>query len=383
VPSTIQQSQYLRNWNADALHVPSLDGLRAISILLVLLGHFLLPSNVSGVAGLGVTTFFFISGFLITRLMFSERQHLGRLDIGNFYFRRLLRLYPVIVASMGVCVAFAIYHGQSFDLIEIQSVFFYFTNYLVSSRELSPVPYTLPIASFWSLSVEEHFYLVFPAIFCLLKGRPRRIAQLAALTCLACLLLRCIYLTLWPEWIGTLATYWRSETRFDAIAFGVLLAALCEAKLGRKLIAVMIKPPIVITAATVLLLSFAYRNAFYQGTIRFTIQSAALFPLIACVVLSDTFSFANRILNLPLMIWIGKLSYSLYVWHIPVIFLLVGLVSTYVPQALQGFALFALSFVVAALSYYLVETPMMRLRKRYRPTQENIEKEIIVRPGPA
>src|SRR5947199_6345557 len=92
--------------------VQSLEGLRAISILLVLFGHFLLPPSVAGISGFGVTIFFFISGFLITRLLFAEIKANGDIDIKSFYLRRILRLYPVIVVSILLCVILASSRGQ-------------------------------------------------------------------------------------------------------------------------------------------------------------------------------------------------------------------------------------------------------------------------------
>ncbi len=204
-------------------NVPSLDGLRAFSILLVLFGHFLLPTKISGIGAFGVTVFFFISGFLITRLLFAEMKRTGRIAITHFYLRRLLRLYPALVVSITLCAALVIYRGQPLDAVELESVFLYFSNYLIAYREFHSSAYTLPIGALWSLSIEEHFYLLFPAIFIMFKGSPTRVAQIAIGICIACLGIRCFYLSLWPEWVGTLATYWRSETRFDSIAFGVLI----------------------------------------------------------------------------------------------------------------------------------------------------------------
>jgi peptidoglycan/LPS O-acetylase OafA/YrhL len=208
----------------------------------------------------------------------------GRIAVGKFYLRRLLRLYPVIVFAMALCIAFALLRVQRLAPLEIASVFFYFTNYLIAYRELHPAQVTLPIGVFWSLSVEEHFYLLFPAGFGFFRGNPIRIAQLAVAVCVLCLVIRCVYLLIWPEWIGTLATYWRSETRFDSIAFGVLMAAACELPRGRAIISSAIKPAIVIAAATAIVLSFAFRQPFYQSTFRFTIQSLALFPVIGSVI---------------------------------------------------------------------------------------------------
>jgi peptidoglycan/LPS O-acetylase OafA/YrhL len=348
----------------DLGRIPSLDGLRAISILLVLFGHFLLPANIRGIGAFGVTIFFFISGFLITRLLFAEMKRKGRISISAFYLRRILRLYPVIIAAVGVCTLFAVIRGDQLDPIELQSVFFYFTNYLVFYRDIHGIPLKLPIGPFWSLSVEEHFYLIFPGIFVLVQGRPKHVIQIAIATCIGCLALRCTYLLLWPEWIGTLATYWRSETRFDSIAFGVLLAAMCEMRMFNNVVAILAKPKFAIAATVALAASFVFRHPFYQDTFRFTIQGLSLLPIVACAVFSNQALHFRRLLNSSIMVWIGKLSYSLYIWHGAVIFMLAGFSYAYLPEPIHGTLYLIVSFIAAALSYYLLELPFMKLRHR-------------------
>ena len=146
-------------------YVPSLDGMRAFSIALVLFGHLLAPPMLAGIGGFGVTIFFFISGFLITRLLFVEINDTHRIAIGKFWLRRVLRLYPAVVVSITFMALLAVYRGEKLDTIELASVFFYFTNYLTASRELSNTPFMFPIGALWSLAVEEHFYLIFPLAF--------------------------------------------------------------------------------------------------------------------------------------------------------------------------------------------------------------------------
>lgn len=354
------------NLRANDGRVLSLDGLRAISILLVLFGHFLLPQSIRGIGAFGVTTFFFISGFLITRLLFNETKLHGSIDILRFYLRRLLRLYPVIVVSIAVCVVYAFFRGQRIDLVEIEAVFFYFTNYLVFDRELAHEPLFLPIGPFWSLAVEEHFYLAFPAIFVAAKGRATHVARIAIATCIICLALRCAYLLIWPSLVGTLATYWRSETRFDSIAFGVLLAALCELPGCRGFMKRLLGPKVALASVAALLASFAFREPFYQDTFRFTIQGLALLPIVGYLVFSEKPPLIHWLLNCPFAVWIGQLSYSLYVWHGAVIFLFSAFAYAYVgPRAYDVFLLVT-SFAVATLSYYMIEMPFMNLRRRLR-----------------
>ena len=265
-----------------------------------------------------------------------------------------------------MCVILTGARGQHIDKVEIASVFLYFTNYLMVYREAAHMAITLPIGPFWSLSIEEHFYLLFPAVLVLLSGKPIRIAQVAVATCVICLGLRCAYLLVWPEWVGTLATYYRSETRFDSIAFGVLLAALCEMPERRGILQNVFQFKIACVATLILFASFAFRNSFYQDTVRFTIHGITLFPIVGYLVFSARPGLPSRFLNSPIMTWIGKLSYSLYVWHGAVLFLLSGFAYAYLPPSAYELFLFLFSFVAAAISYYALEMPFMGLRRRLR-----------------
>ena len=190
--------------------------------------------------------------------------------------------------------------------------------------------------------------------------------QLAVLICVLCLVIRLLYLILWPELIGTLATYWRSETRFDSIAYGVLLASACEIPRGREIVVWLIRPKPCLIATFVLVLSVALRNKFYQGTFKYTLQGLALFPIVAFMVFSKTSASLQRMLNWTPIIWIGRLSYSLYIWHLPVVFLLTGITTRYFSAAYYGWIMIAWSVAFASASYYSIERPFLKLRIKLR-----------------
>ena len=142
-------------------YLAGLDGLRAISITLVIVGHLGFGSFVPG--GLGVTIFFFISGFLITRLLFAERERNGRLDLWRFYARRSLRLLPemaVLLAMLAFVIGPAL--GQSVLPMQAVAALTYWTNYYVISGA-DACAHCAVTGHLWSLAVEEHFYLLMPA----------------------------------------------------------------------------------------------------------------------------------------------------------------------------------------------------------------------------
>lgn len=367
------------DWPARSGLVPSLDGIRAISVAIVLVGHMLLPVSLVGVSALGLKIFFFLSGFLITRLLLAESKSSGKISLSDFYIRRLLRLYPVIVVYVTLVVVVTLARGQPFNGIDVVSVFLYFVNYLVIHYDSLGQTMTLPVSMLWSLSVEEHFYLLAPLALVLVRGDARKMLIVAVAIAAISLCLRLIYAHVVPDLVNTLHLYWRSETRFDCIAFGVMLACLTELERGRKLLAWLTTRRAFIGGACLMLASFAIRDHYFQNTWRFTIQGIALFPLVAGVVFGQPFAMVNRVLNTAPFIWVGALSYSLYVWHGGTTFLFGRLIDA-LPPALLPITELAISFLLAIVSYYAIERPVVGLRKRFMPASR---KKISAEPAVA
>jgi len=347
---------------ARAGHVPSLDGLRAVSIALVLLAHLVSDRWFPG--GFGVLTFFVISGFLITRLLFAEHKASDTVSLGAFYARRVIRLYPAVLAyTVIVCAVFLIVAPDQIDWPEPISALFYYANYLFVHYNVDHVTVTMPFTHFWSLSIEEQFYIFFPALVLLLRARPASVAALAALACAVPPALRLISATRHPELLDTEYFYLRTELRIDSIAFGVLAASLCEMPKGRALIQFLIRPLPVAIAVLVLIFCFAWREPFFRETLRYSLLAAAIAVGMCAVVFSARYAPANWILNTAPVVWVGRLSYSLYVWH-----LATGQAAKYElagqPYAVIALAALAACVVMAALSYYGLEQPLIGLRKR-------------------
>lgn len=336
--------------------ISSLDGLRALSIAVVVLGHYYLVDS-GGVAALGVYLFFAISGFLIVRLMYAELARRGSIRLRAFYARRFWRLYPVLA----LYVAAAVVTSAAFDIatpaIEVASVFFYFNNYLANVLSLSGQEMVLPIGVFWSLAIEEHFYIFAPLVFLLTRGRPKPMLIFAAVAIVGPLLLRIAYVTLWPEIVDKLVTYKSSETRFDSIAVGVLLAVLCEMAGGQRVISRLASWPAALLTGAVVLACLLIKDQWFRETFRFTALSLGSAVLLSFVVFGNS-PLLQRLANAPPVIWLGRISYSLYVWHIFVLFVAeqAGLGDTGV--VLTTAKLF-IALSLATLSYRLVETPVL------------------------
>ena len=167
--------------------IPSLDGLRAISVLLVVLGHSGLDAIVPG--GLGVTIFFFLSGYLISTLMLAEHDKTGGINILHFYARRVFRLMPPLIVSLAIAYGLT-YSGWLAGGITSKGLaaqLLYFANYYGLFYDPGN---TVPDGTgiLWSLAVEEHFYIFYPLLMALLLGaafRPRTIGALLGIVCLS------------------------------------------------------------------------------------------------------------------------------------------------------------------------------------------------------
>jgi len=348
--------------------IPGLNGLRAASILLVVIGHFALPERFNGVSALGVFLFFAISGFLITRLLFAEDKKFGSISLKGFFYRRYLRLYPVLIFYLIFFLIIFTIRSDRYNSIEIFSVLFYFTNYLHNFYEWRGESLIFPIGALWSLAVEEHFYLFMPFAFLFMRGNPRKVLGFAIIFCIVPLLFRLAYVLIWPEIIGTGYVYRPSETRFDSIAIGVLIAALCEMPEGRGFLERFANLWGLIAGIVLLLAAFAYKGGIYGDTLRYTVRNIACGLILVSMVFGTGVGFFQRIANWPVVDGVGRLSYSLYIWQGGIVMLL-GYVGLH-HDAFGGWLAICGSFVLAFLSYKLVEQPMLRFKdlgKRAQP----------------
>lgn len=352
--------------------IPGLDGLRAVSIILVMMSHFdIAPLP----GGYGVWVFFVISGFLITRLSFLEMEKFGAFSVSNFYLRRLFRLYPVVITYVAVVCCAYLWLNWSIDPLEPLSVLFYFVNYLYSMRQLWGIEpaMQMPMSMFWSLAVEEHFYLVFPWLFIAARGRPMGIIFIALLAIGLAASLRVGALLLVPDWVQGHVLNMQTQFRMDAIAYGICLAALCQIpQMHRHIRACGSMWGLTLTLGLVLaaiaLPSSAKPFAFH------VLFGPGIAMGIAAVVFSGAPNTVGRLLSLTPVEWIGRLSYSLYVWHI------VGHMLAHAVLPGQWWFSLVLSVALASASYYLVEQPFLRL-KPSRENRHRIEPEVKVLRG--
>lgn len=294
-------------------HIPSLDGIRAVAFGIVFLAHAGLGNLVPG--GFGVTVFFFLSGYLITTLLRMEYERTGRIDLRAFFIRRALRILPplyVVLVLGAVCTLLGLLDGHLTARAVLAQAFF-LSNYQIIAQGYEGAPPGAGV--YWSLAVEEHFYLVYPFVFLALarwKLGGRGAATLLG-TCLAVLAWRMVLI----HALGAPheRTYMGSDTRVDSILYGCALALAGNPVLDGEWIAErLLKWVVVPTACVVLLATMAIRNGAFQETWRYSIQGLALIPLfVAAVRLPNWGPF--RVLNWRWVAGIGMLSYSLYLVH--------------------------------------------------------------------
>lgn len=353
---------------ADYGYLPALDGLRAVSILLVVISHAGRGIEKMVPGGLGVLVFFVISGFLITRQMIAEIEARGTLNLRRFYLRRIIRLAPALLLYI---VTFSLILGSLGAVItptHMLTGLFYLANYyhiFIGYPAYSPFPII------WSLSVEEHFYILFPFVMLAFRRSLPKLLPWLLLVLAATLAWRYalygICETDPSRAICGLPANSRlhgTDTLFDCILYGSALSLLMQYRLNLIQIYVL-KPLSLWVSFGVLLFTLLYRDAEFRDTVRFSLQSAA----VAVVIINVLFgtdrlsSVLRRVLAMPPLVLIGKLSYSLYLFHFGMIN---WLMATGHFEGVSGFALYLTGSLLCALaSYSLVEKPAARLRKRF------------------
>jgi peptidoglycan/LPS O-acetylase OafA/YrhL len=347
------------------LKIPSLDGLRALSFGLVFAGHAGLNKIVPTV--FGVTVFFFLSGYLITTLLRQEFEKTGSVSLKNFYLRRILRILPpfYLVYAMALVAWGVGFLPRPTELASIAAVLLHYANYYIVVHDHHG--FLTGTGIYWSLAVEEHFYLLFPFVFLMLTRlyrAPRARAVTLLVFCVILLVWRCILVFHYHA--PMLRTSVASDTRFDSILFGCALAlyenpALDTSRLTERTWKHVLFPMGVIG----LLIGFSFRDDNFRETIRYTLQGASLVPIFVCAVRYPDWT-PIKPLNWRVLAFIGTLSYSLYLIHLVVLGGLSANFGSSLSQLTIGVLGLGITFLLALLMYVAVERPCARLRRRLR-----------------
>ena len=351
-------------------YMPALDGLRAVSILLVVVSHLGLGHLVPG--GLGVTIFFFISGFIITHILLRENAKTGDVSLRAFYTRRIFRLAPALLLYVAVCVVYFAALGRALPLVDIVAALLYWANYHRIFHGWSDGTVWPPLSIIWSLAVEEHFYFAFPLLLVALRRRLGLLLALLVALCAAVLAWR-VWLVygIGLEHLAPARTYEATDTRIDSIVCGCVLSVLIARAASRgaisddALLRRLGSRPALAAGAALLLATLLYRNETFRESWRYSLQGIALAPLFVHLFVLERRDPIHRALANAPMVFIGKVSYSLYLYHW---FALCALAQLFGigPQAIVWVRLGAvpLMLLLALASYHLVETPARRYGHR-------------------
>ncbi len=341
-------------------HRPALDGVRAIAIGLVVLRHVDLQRF--GLGFLGVDVFFALSGFLITILLVQEWRRTGRISLRAFYGRRALRLLPALALMLaGTGVLVAIFDPAKLGTFRVGAVAaaLYVANWaLAIGLDLRPVSHT------WSLAIEEQFYLLWPLCLIALlasRARPPLIATMVALGAVVALVWRA-HLALGGATPGRI--YHGFDMRADALLVGCFAGTLVAWELlprGAAARALVHLATLACFGALYAARGALYTPRFYElGGFTLVALASALFVL-------DVTLFEPRllraVLELPPLVFLGKISYGIYLWHVP-IFELFPNERFRAPAALVLSLKLAASVAIPALSFYLVERPLLRFKPK-------------------
>ncbi|ABD27662.1 acyltransferase 3 [Novosphingobium aromaticivorans DSM 12444] len=337
-------------------YIPSLDGWRAVSIAIVFLAHAFHSLPVPG--GFGVTVFFFISGYLITTLLVREYAKSGTISFLSFYIRRFFRLAPPLLLTMTLAIGLVLAGRAEGTLSPVglaSQVFFFFNYWDATARQADVISGT---KIFWSLSVEEHFYFIFPATMLLILKRKASPAVLAAVALVA-VFWRIVKFSVlgFDEW----QIYALTDTRFDSMLWGSFLAVMMEKRpdllqgIPRRAIAVA-----ALGGGALILLTFVVRDEFFRSTFRYTVQGVSLVPIFYYSLVYPG-TLAYRVLNSKIARQIGVYSYTFYLCHYIILNALIfnGLVERELVAAVWAGSL-ALAY--SALMYHFVELPVRHWR---------------------
>lgn len=378
-------------------YITGLDGIRAIAVIMVMAYHLKLALFKSGF--LGVTVFFVLSGYLITGILISEVEEEGTIDLKNFWLRRIRRLVPAVM-SMAVVIIFvsAVVNRVIFTkgCKDFLASVLGFNNWWqifnkVSYFEAAGV--TSPFTHCWSLAIETQFYLIYPlillGIYKLAKsrgeGRAKRGLLFAGVTLLLALISVILMIVLFDPQQDASRVYYGTDTRAFSLLFGALLAILWEYRmvprrlsasvnmvLGSVSFAVLLVMTIAINGSS----NFWYRGGQFFGTILTVLMVYAV---------SGRKTWLSRFLSNPVLKWIGDRSYSIYLWHYPIILLISkGIKASWWITLIE----IVLSVVLAELSYRFIETPIRHgiigeylniLRSRPKSRQEKKRQVQVAR----
>jgi peptidoglycan/LPS O-acetylase OafA/YrhL len=332
-------------------HLPSLDGLRALSVLLVVAYHAGIPA----VGGIGTKFLFGLSGFLITWLLLKEESHFGEINLRHFYARRFIRIVPAFYVFVAVIAGLALLRSKPVDLRMTLTSIAYVSNYYQGFTG----NWDTPLFHSWSLCIEQQFYLLWPLGLLKFRSTRNRIRFLA--------------FTISGIWAGrflmvavgaeTDYIYCALETRADNILVGCLAALMLHAGLA-PVFWRRVTESASVTWLCFLLLALslalvAWKGVDIRNTVAFMVD-----PLLCMLLLVKAIATAPAWLNGKACRYISRISYSVYLYHM-LATPLAGRVTAGAPDVIRIIASVLFSIAAGSLAYHLIEQPLIVLKDRF------------------
>jgi len=344
-------------------HIPALDAVRGIAALMVVVTHMdLLPRQFGA---LGVAIFFVLSGFLITWLLLRENDQTGDVSLRNFYVRRTLRIFPAFYVFWAVSILATSWRGARVLWPEAWASFFYMGDYYSALALGAGAGVSTIMGITWSLGVEEKFYLIWPWVFRKFRNTSTSLLRI----CLGTVLLVWLYRILVCLFLNVPRDYLRYsfESRIDNIMIGALAAVAVRFGVLPKQITAATRwrlaPMVGIAVLVASTLLEQHLPPAYHYVFGMTFDSVVIvIILLQLIIVSDRTGW--RWLEMSGPRFFGKISYSLYLYHLPVL-LTVGYFLSHYRYRFQLVADFVFSILLATLSYQLVEKPFLRLKRRF------------------
>lgn len=339
-------------------HLPSLDGLRAVAALLVVLYHYGFEWCPGG---LGVLAFFVLSGFLITWLLLKEEQRYGAISLRRFYVRRSLRIFPAFYTYWVLLSAALLLFHKRYLVAQALASFFYVNNYY---QAIHGDPNT-GFSHTWSLGIEEQFYLLWPLAFLVLQRNQHRIRFLAV-GVVAVMVYRELLVFYFHRDQGYI--YEAFDTRADQLLIGCLLAVTLHLGAWGRLWRWLCASQWAVAATVVLLVASSALAVQFGSTYRDAI-GFLVDPVLVAVLIAQTVAWpatgVGAALNWGWMRYLGRISYSIYLYQQVTVEPVQKILRRAPAVALPATVLAVVA--VASASYWVVERPFLRLKDRFEP----------------
>lgn len=343
-------------------YTPSLDGLRALAVGIVLMAHAGVPHIRSGAAGVDI--FFTLSGFLITSILLAELDRTRTIRLHHFYIRRFLRLLPCLWLTLGmVSVVWGItghFHEVLLDLVCAGT---YSMNWFRSEGLCGRGP----LSHTWTLAIEEQYYLLWPLVVTLfLRDRDRRVVQ----SC--CLLVLAIAIVAYRVAVANIFSldriHYGLDTHADPLLLGSALACLLSARPGLILPAMasrvlgLVLSPLSLVAIGAIVTMWAWGEGPPASTFGYPLVGlATAIVLLDCI--AGNHCMIRWALETRALVWVGRVSYGVYLWHLP-IFLMMRSSGFDGWRSLVVLGI-PLTLIVSAISFYGFERYCLLLKERF------------------